>query len=79
MPSMSKDMSNNSTNQRGAQNCSIVGSNKKKYIYSRSMRTNRNELIRRLLYIGFLNFTRHRTRQDLLQVQVYALQLGSLN
>ena len=30
-------------------------------------------------YVGFLNFTRHRTRQDLLQVQVHALQLGSLN
>ena len=41
-------MSNNSTNQREAQNCSIVGCNKK-IIYSNSMRTNRNELIRRLL------------------------------
>ena len=48
MPSMSKDMSNNSTNQREAQNCSIVGSNKK-IIHSNIMRTNRNELIRRLL------------------------------
>ena len=45
---MSKDMSNNSTNQREARNWSIVGSNKK-IIYSDSMRTNRNELIRRLL------------------------------
>ena len=48
MPSMSKDMSDNSTNQREAQNCSIVGSNKK-ITYSNSMRSNRNELIRRLL------------------------------
>ena len=30
-------------------------------------------------YIGFLNFTRHHTRQDLLQVHVHALQLGSPN
>ena len=37
---MSKDMSNDSTNQREA-NCPIVG--------SRNMRTNRNELIRRSL------------------------------
>ena len=37
---MSKDMSNDSTNQREA-NCPIVG--------SRKMRTNRNELIRRSL------------------------------
>ena len=29
------------------------------------------------IYIGFLNFTRHHTRQDLLQVHVHALQLGS--
>ena len=48
MPSISKDMSNDSINQREAQNCSIVGSNKK-IIYSNSMKTNRNELIRRLL------------------------------
>ena len=34
VPSMSKDMSNNSINQREAQNCSIVGHPiKKKYIY----------------------------------------------
>ena len=30
-------------------------------------------------YIGFLNFTRHLTRQDLLPVHVHALQLGSPN
>ena len=48
MPRMSKDMSNNSINQREAQNCSIVSSNKK-IIYSNSMKTNRYELIRRLL------------------------------
>ena len=47
-PSMSKDMSNNSINQREAQNCSIVGSNKK-IIYSNSIKTNRKELIRRSL------------------------------
>ena len=27
--------------------------------------------------IGFLNFTRHHTRQDILRVQVHALHLGS--
>ena len=47
-PSMSKDMSNNSINQREAQNCPIVGSNKK-IICSNSIKTNRNELIRRSL------------------------------
>ena len=30
-------------------------------------------------YIGFLDFTRHRTRQDLLQVQVHALQRTRLS
>ena len=30
-------------------------------------------------YIGFLNFTRHFTRPDLLPVHVHALQLGSPN
>ena len=48
MPSIGKDMSNDSINQREAQNCSILGSNKK-IIYCNSMKTNRNELIRRLL------------------------------
>ena len=41
-------MSSHSINQREAQNCSIVGSDKK-IIYSNSMKTNRYELIRRLL------------------------------
>ena len=46
---MCSDKINNQANQQEARDSFIVGSNKKIYIYSNSMRTNRNELIRWLL------------------------------
>ena len=46
-----KDMSKNNANQQEARNGPIVDSNEK-IMYGNNMRTNRNELMRRLLSVG---------------------------